>query len=483
MCIRDRYYTAFGNRYDEEHFACTICKEPCGVKKCFMFEDQLYCKYHFLKYFSKRCKGCQYPISDQYIEFPEGNDVHCWHPECYGIHKYWHVDLSPETLGLSPLPQLEYNKSIKDDKTIQTNNNMEKQMQAFTFLLTKTWSTLYRFEEEQAACISDMLQYLTSHDQMKGIEATALFVLKVGCLFKAIDSLEEVSIPSSSSFIEDKSQNDNPSAESIPATRLRTLKSKYSKFPRNLSTKIMIYLQLLRKLSAESQTKDVSLSSFMSVITGLAHFLKLLTRYALYTAFEINRENHSVTALVKFLKEIEKNELIKTQPFSYIHVSVTATDSCSSCGKYIQKECVQFNGKRWHLNCLVCSNCKAQISRQDLDETTYNKETGKVLCGNCSIGDPNSLPGFTFVTELQQLIFLLKIALVRSKAMMQIQMKNQINRNRMDHFQENVSMQQTYIRTLNDIKRLKSRKESVKLAHNKQQARRSMVLELSLIHI
>lgn len=53
--LRGLYYTAFGYRYDEEHFSCTICATPCGVKKCFMYGNQLYCKYHFLKYFSKRC--------------------------------------------------------------------------------------------------------------------------------------------------------------------------------------------------------------------------------------------------------------------------------------------------------------------------------------------------------------------------------------------------------------------------------------------
>ena len=108
-----------------------------------MFEDQLYCKYHFLKYFSKRCKGCEFPISDQYIEFPKGEEIHCWHPECYGIHKYWHVNLAAETVGLQYLPKLEYSANAKDSDLNPTAYELDKQMQAFNFILSKTWSVLY----------------------------------------------------------------------------------------------------------------------------------------------------------------------------------------------------------------------------------------------------------------------------------------------------------------------------------------------------
>lgn len=469
--LRGLYYTAFGERYDEEHFSCTICSAPCGVKKCFMFQNKLYCKYHFLKYFSKRCSGCNYPISDQYIEFPKGEEVYCWHPECYGIHKYWHVNLSADTLGLPIFPTVQYVEGLPDAASNPTPKELDKQMQAFTSILSRTWSVLYRFEEETASCISDMFQYLASFDQIKGITSTALFVLKIECLFKAIGSFD----------FTDKDQQPHNNSQlsnfSTPETvnSTESVNLKYSKFPRNLSTKIMIYLQLLRKLNAEDL--KVNISSFMSVITGLTHFLKLLTRYGLYSALERNKAGHSMNALVRFLREVEKNEIYEKDPFSYIDLSINATDNCASCGKYIQDECIQYHEKRWHTACFSCSQCKRKIDLRDLSDATYNKASKKVMCAHCSVEDPASITGFKYITKLAQLIFLLKIALIRSKAVMEAQMRTKLAKSNGRSDSSSISMQQTYIRTLNDIKRLKSRREYVRVSHNKQEARKSVILE------
>ncbi|EJS44462.1 lrg1p [Saccharomyces arboricola H-6] len=462
--LRGLYYTAFGYRYDEEHFSCTICATPCGVKKCFMFENQLYCKYHFLKYFSKRCKGCEFPISDQYIEFPKGEEIHCWHPECYGIHKYWHVNLAADTVGLQRLPKLEYNPNAEDKDINPNAYDLDKQMQAFNFILSKTWSVLYRFEEEAASCISDMFQYLTSNDQLKGIESTALLVLKIDCLFRGLDTLNLSN--SNMSII-------NSESEQIENNSIAT--NKYSKFPKNLSTKIMIYLQLLRKLGLENKNETITISSFMSVITGLAHFLKLLTRFGLYTALENNKTTRSVNPLLRFLRETEKNELFEDNPFQYIKTPVNATDSCTGCNKYIQEECIQFYEYRWHIACFICSSCHKNINPMSLTDPTFNKDKKRILCSHCSIDDPASLPGFKYVTKLAQLIFLLKIALVKSRTvMLKLRASNKVGNTSL---QSTMLKEQTYIRTLNDIKRLRSRRESVRVTHNKQQARKSVILE------
>ncbi|EHM99648.1 Lrg1p [Saccharomyces cerevisiae x Saccharomyces kudriavzevii VIN7] len=462
--LRGLYYTAFGYRYDEEHFSCTICATPCGVKKCFMYENQLYCKYHFLKYFSKRCKGCKFPISDQYIEFPKGEEIHCWHPECYGIHKYWHVNLAAETVGLQYLPKLEYNPNVEDKDINPTSYELDKQMQAFNFILSKTWSVLYRFEEEAASCISDMFQYLTSNDQLKGIESTALLVIKIDCLFRGLDVLN-LSI--------NKSMSGSSEPEYIEGNSMSI--NKYSKFPKNLSTKIMIYLQLLRKLGTENKNENITISSFMSVITGLAHFLKLLTRFGLYTALENNKATRSVNPLLRFLREVEKNELFENNAFQYIKTPVNATDSCAGCNKYIQEECVQFYEHRWHIACFICSSCHKNIDPMSLTDLTFNKEKRRILCSHCSIDDPASVPGFKFVSKLAQLIFLLKIALVKSRTVMLKSKASNIAGRKL--VQSTMLKEQTYIRTLNDIKRLRSRRESVRITHNKQQARKSVILE------
>lgn len=469
--LRGLYYTAFGGRYDEEHFSCSICQTPCGVKKCFIHEDKLYCKYHFLKFFSKRCKGCKFPISDQYIEFPQGEEIHCWHPECYGIHKYWHVNLSAESLGLPFLKKNDYDPDKPINDVNPTPHELEKQIQAFSFILSKTWSVLYRFEEETALCISDMFQYLSSFDQLKGINSAAMFVLKVECLFKALDNFNTFNKSLPNDYIQDGNSNSEKQKE------VQDVRMKYAKFPRNLTTKMMIYLQLLRKLNMDSQDRDATLSSFMSVITGLAHFLKLLTRYGLFSALDANKNLHSVSTLQKFLHDIEKNEAIINDPFSHISLSIDATDGCTVCKKYVQEECVKFQDLRWHLDCFTCSNCMRKIGISDIDESTLNKANIKILCPTCSTNDPASIPGFKYVTKLSQLMFLLKIALVRSNVVMHAHLQSQSKDKISSQNNQAMTMQQTYIRTLNDIKRLRSRRESVPVNLNKQEARKSVILE------
>lgn len=470
--LRGLYYTAFGKRYDQEHFSCAICGSPCGVKKCFMSGDQLYCKYHFLRYFSKRCQGCEYPIADQYIELPKGEEIHCWHPECYGIRKYWYVDLSADKLGLPSLPKVDYTEDLSKKDINPTPHELDKQLQAFNFILLKTWSVLYRFEEETAGGISDMFQYLVGSNQMKGISATASFILKVECLFKALDILDKTKVPSNTNNSKSNTSNahENHQVEDSQAAQ-----DKHVKIARNLSTKIMIYLQLLRKINANPNKRTDS-SSFMSVITGLAHFVKLLIRYGLNKALENNKYLHSVNNLVAFLREIEGNEGFNDDAFSYIDVSIQETDNCTKCGKYIQEEAAKFNVYRWHIKCLTCSVCNNNIETADYGDATFNETTRSVYCSLCSLHDVASSPGFEYITRFSQLIYLLKIAVVRSRAVMRAQCKNRNDVIRSDR-NDLVPIEETYIRTLNDIKRLKSRRESMKLSKDENGVRKSVIVE------
>lgn len=514
--LRGLYYTAFDKRFDEEHFSCTICKEPCGVKKCFIYDDQLYCKYHFLKYFSKRCKGCSFPISDQYIEFPKGKEIHCWHPECYGIHKYWHTTLSPENLAIEPLQQYTYDPKLLEDikkrnksedpdtpttfdpkkvteaEEIETQNSgyalkkvvtlsntpsdvdkeeMNKSIKLFNSILSKTWSIMYRFEEETAATITDMFQYSTIVDQIKAVEATALFVLKIECLFKALEPF--------SAF--DQSIMHSKVIEDIHGTTTNSnvdnINYRYSKLPKKISSKLMVYLQLLRKLNTESDKHKIEITSFMSIITSVAHFLKLLTRYGLFSALKESQITSTNTHLLKFLREVEKNELYKSDPFKYIKVTAKMNDNCSKCNKYIQEECVQYGDNRIHLSCFKCDACDTTISKNDISEATYNNKLSRTLCSNCSSTDPESTLGFRYVSSLTQLVYLLKLALVQSEIVMEAHLKNKTNLNHPSEVQDALSKHQTYVRTLNDIKRLKSRREWVPLSNDEQNARRSVVVD------
>lgn len=123
----------------------------------------------------------------------------------------------------------------------------------------------------------------------------------------------------------------------------------------------MIYLQFLRKLNQDDKKSSLNISLCMSTITGLAQYLKLLTRYGLHIALERNRYLKTVNLLMKFLKEVEKNEIFDSDPFRYINIPINTNDNCVRCQTYIQDECIQFNEYRWHL-----SNVLAVIFAQNL---------------------------------------------------------------------------------------------------------------------
>ncbi|KAL6927996.1 hypothetical protein ACO0SA_004621 [Hanseniaspora valbyensis] len=497
--LKGTYYNAFGRLYDEEHFSCSICKETCSLQECFNFEGSLYCKYHYLKLYSKKCKGCEYPITDQHFEFERSGKIYRWHPECYGIHRYWHIDLCPSNLALP-----DFVLSTAEESELETSNvkeeakrNLEHNISISSDFTYKTWSILYKFEEEAAGCISDMLQFLTHEDKTKGVEAAALLVLKVNCLFKAIDSIQVVSgglnldrdLAKDLEFTNINEQNEKKTSDNSSDGQQQsineTTNTKYKKYPKSFSSRVMMYLQLLRKYDinefenenlkkqndslneegsdAEPNEEDeTSLSKAMSIINALSHYLKLLIKFGIYNALEYNKSAHSTNALSKFLREVNKSSQFSEKPFNFIKdVAIDSTDSCEGCHKYIQQECIVYKNKRWHINCLKCDKCHKMIERYDILDANFNRRTQKVLCPLCSTSDPNAEPGFTPTTRLSHLTYLLKIALVKTRALVMIKMQNQRISNEMRT--NSMMKEQSYIKTLNDIKTLRSKRNSLKI--------------------
>lgn len=288
------------------------------------------------------------------------------------------------------LPEFAQTSNNNDNKSVSDNekNELSRSLSLSQEYNYKTWSILYKFEEESATCISDMLQFLTHEDKTKGIDAAALLVLKVNCLFKAIDSIQSVSGSFSrnrntqkeveTDNIENQEENvnnDNDDAESSQQSSQESVHTKYKKYPKSFSSRVMMYLQLLRKYDINEINKDNSaddeetniVSSAMSIINGLSHYLKLLIKFGVYNVLEYNKSAHSINALEKFLREVNKSSQYKSNPFSLIKdVNIDSTDSCEGCGKYIQQECIVFKNKRWHITCLKCHKCKTLIERYDI---------------------------------------------------------------------------------------------------------------------
>ena len=133
----------------------------------------------------------------------------------------------------------------------------------------------------------------------------------------------------------------------------------------------MSYLAILRK--SDHIAKSGSLSAeLLSVITGCAHYLKLLIRIGLYNALKLNKLYGTTNAIEKFLQLTSEHEAINllagdeiTQVNlinSKLAIPAVSTDACSSCAKSIERSCLKLDNNRWHIKCFVCSSCEKNNS-------------------------------------------------------------------------------------------------------------------------
>lgn len=471
--LKGTHFTVFGRKYDAEHFCCKICSKRFDTDEDFFnHENNIYCHYHFSKFFIERCEGCEFAILKQYVEIFRGGRNQKWHVECYMIHKCWNVSISPSSIGITALPTIKpTEENLKQPDINPTPEELIEMETKAGEKISEIWNTLFKFEEDTATCISDMLQFAAVHDQRKGLVATVRLILKIDALFRSIDSLHRLGINSqvNHKYVKSAAVDDD-------AVSFQTLK----KEPRNLSAKIMIYLAILRKASKGVSDPTNSQDLILSVVTGLAHYLKLLIRYALFNSLQYNKSYHTTNALDKFLREIRSHETIPNDPLDTLDIPLDASDLCFHCRKSIESACVQYQDKRWHVECLHCTKCHKNLDAYGgVADASFNSKTNWVLCAQCAMDDPDAKGGFRSVSKLLQLGYLLKIAIVRSKAVMDYELSNKnANPNNDPRSVENLNNEQTYMKTLNDIKRLRSTRQNTRITNpERENARRSVVIE------
>lgn len=221
-----------------------------------------------------------------------------------------------------------------------------------------------------------------------------------------------------------------------------------------LCKKIVSFFSLLSQ-SQESGSRKLGITQeLLSLVTGLAHYLKILIRIALTAALKLEREFSNSAALAQFLgrldrlardpdvvKPVRSNEQPsiprsdpkKLKPFGYRSLQRGAgapvgqreatTDLCEGCRSTIEEECARIgSGRRWHLSCLVCSSCsKAAAAGKDRDGNPVTAtilpvrdfriaQDGRPICAACSTAVATR-DSFEAVTRLEQYAFLLCVAL------------------------------------------------------------------------
>jgi hypothetical protein len=391
--LRGSYITALDRKYHIEHFTCSVCPTVFGAQDSYYEHDaKVYCHYHYSTQFAQRCCGCQTAILKQFVEiFRNGQNQH-WHPECYMIHKFWNVRLTQAEMDVR---RKDINAPVTEDEREAVKEDEEKMEDK----VYRIWSTLSTFEESSASCISDMLLHVSNGVYVDGVIVARKFIWHVDILFGAIDTL----------------------AALITTARVKDLS--YGREAKLLCKKVVAFFTLLSKTQETGVRKLGVTQELLSLVTGLAHYLKLLIRIGLQGALKLEREKGTPEGLHAFLDELADLETIKEQEMQSLDLSdgvaglaSQESDCCSACMEPIDDECVMIATRRWHAKApdqhLKCSVCKRDLTT-DLHSAMYHEKEEKVYCSDHAQRSPDMVSGFARVTKLQQYVFLLKVALAR----------------------------------------------------------------------
>lgn len=416
--LRGSYITALDRKYHIEHFTCSVCPTVFGAQDSYYEHDgNVYCHFHYSTKFAQKCNGCQTAILKQFVEiFRNGVNQH-WHPECYMIHKYWNVRLhTPPAKGsVEEEHEVQRQRSRQNmeeggDASEEQRSTVKKEEEAVEYKVHWIWQTLSTFEERSATCISDMLLHVSNGAYMDGVVAAKKFITHVDLLFAAADQLD--------SRLQRRQKN---ATTAPPSTRtFDTIVHpglSYSREAKLLCKKVVAFFQLL----AESQDTGVRrlgvTQELLSLVTGLAHYLKLMIRICLSGALKLERDSGSSQGLESFLEDISKlddrlEEDGRRDPKADAEKYVDkAADTCVICNKAVEDRCFNVGSRVLHTQCLTCSKCGREMS-EDWISARWSESQERVWCE--SHAPPDARSGvFVPVTRLKQYVHLLRVAHAR----------------------------------------------------------------------
>ncbi|CAE6457701.1 unnamed protein product [Rhizoctonia solani] len=387
MALRGSYITACDKKYHVEHFTCSVCPTLFGPQDSYYeHEGAVFCHWHYSTRFAVKCVGCNSAILKQFVEINRNQRDSAFHPECYLIHKFWNVKVVPRPPVLPVLPppdpldsafppptQLTY-VAEEQQTTAPSLKAAQVKMEAQVYAI---WTNLSAFEESSAACISDMLNQVSAGIYLDAIRMAEKFILHVEVLFAAIDEIED---------------------------RFAGLNAKGMSHVREARMLCRKTVDLFTLLSHSSSNDPKHSGSGMSqdllaLVTGLAHYLKILIRIALTGSLKLERElADGGVALGRFLErmkalaksggDVHARRLVPCSPstesngngvietvVAYGYRSLapevagespfsgpgglamgSPSDLCTLCGLTVEEDCVRLGTyQRWHSGCVKCS--------------------------------------------------------------------------------------------------------------------------------
>ncbi|KAJ3023246.1 hypothetical protein HKX48_003850 [Thoreauomyces humboldtii] len=388
--LRGAHIDALGKKYHLEHFTCTVC--PTVFRQHDSYYEQeghVYCQLHYSFLFAAKCGGCKTAVLKSFVETNKGAWTEKWHPECYMIYKLWNVTLSP---ALPDAPDAQSPKIEQADVIAH---------QAIAEKAGRILHVLSAFEESSAECISDMLIRFSHEKRQEGVVQAATFVSHIAALFSVIDDIESKL----------KSVDD--------ATGLH-----HSKEPKQLTKKIVHFFSLLSYVQQDNaESRQEATKEMISLVTSIAHTLKILIRFALTGALKLERDHNLGTAVLDFLDRLASSEWQTSGQNRTLDDcgSDPNPDLCAKCMEPVEEGCVRHGFQRWHGSCFRCT-VDGDDLRASMESATLDPASGGCFCATHAIA--GSVTGFSRVTQLDQYIFLLRCALKRLCALLNIEISS-----------------------------------------------------------
>ena len=150
----------------------------------------------------------------------------------------------------------------------------------------RIWSVLSAFEESSAGCISDMLYHVSNGAYVEGVFVSEKFIWHVEILFASADNLDS-QLNKARGKGEGGSSHESAPSSYVIVLILACLGLSYAREATLLCQKIVAFFTLLSKTQETGVRKLGVTQELLSLVTGLAHYLKLLLRITLQGALKL----------------------------------------------------------------------------------------------------------------------------------------------------------------------------------------------------
>ena len=325
------------------------------------------------------------------------------------IHKYWNVKLyspnqvrGPDRRSIEgPANELERQRVRHDEEQIEQK-------------VLKMWRTLSSFEESSAQCISNMLLSVSNGAVIEGASTAKKFIVHVQLLFGVTDDLDRLMASQT-----EKGNEMCCFTTSVGETSADTMVGlSYGREAKLLCKKVVAFFQLLRESQKGGVRRLGVTQELLTLVTGLAHYLKLLIRIDLQGSLRFERETGSERALYEFLDKMDSlpkrlNEVDELEEWrdtdEYVQRSA---DTCPICTKGVDDKCFRHKKLWFHYTCMRCESCYRDLYADHVNAFWDNRDE-RLLGKECVDANNPAENGFVPVTRLQCYSHCLRVAHAR----------------------------------------------------------------------